>query len=67
MAARIQSWADEKAQISDVTPAESRMHHVSALAIAGIAVASAANTPMTSDLIIATSLRVSDSTSLIIL
>jgi hypothetical protein len=41
------------------------MHQVSALVIAGIAVASVANTLMTRDLLIAASLRVSGSKSLI--
>jgi hypothetical protein len=40
-AARMQSSADEKAQISEVIRAESRMHQVSARPIAGIAVANA--------------------------
>jgi hypothetical protein len=43
-AARTQSSADEKAQISEVMPAESRMHQLSAWPIAGIAVANAAST-----------------------
>lgn len=38
-AAWVQSSADEKAQISEVMPAKSRMHQLSALPIAGIAVA----------------------------
>ena len=38
-AARMHSSADEKAQISEVMPAKSRIHQLSALPIAGIAVA----------------------------
>jgi hypothetical protein len=42
-AARTQSCADEKAQISEVTPAKSRMHQLSALPPAGGVDASAAS------------------------
>jgi hypothetical protein len=45
-AARMQSWADEKAQISCVTPAASRMHQLSALAMADDNAVAAAHRPM---------------------
>src|ERR1700684_3867494 len=42
-AARMQSSADEKAQISDVTPAKSRMHQLSAFPIVGSSIGSSAS------------------------